>query len=66
MNWTWRPDGTKEKKPRFLQAFSGIDGGEDEIDFTSLRIANAALSQLTTPTNRQNFAGRWTRQFPVS
>ena len=68
MNWTWRIDGTKEKSPDFSELFSGIDGGEDEDRTHDLRIANAALSQLSyPPTNRQNFtrADR-TRQFPFS
>ena len=49
MNWTWRIDGTKEKSPDFSELFSGIDGGEDEDRTHDLRIANAALSQLSYP-----------------
>ena len=47
MNWTWLIDGTKEKSPDFSELFSGIDGGEDEDRTHDLRIANAALSQLS-------------------
>ena len=68
MNWTWRIDGTKEKSPDFSELFSGIDGGEDEDRTHDLRIANAALSQLSyPPTNRQNFTRAGvTRQFQIS